>query len=162
MDIYPKIKNLLWRVCRGYSPYSVKLRERGVDVERGCGLCRREETIDHVLRDYSKAREVWRQSGLGVALYGDTFNNILLQILKSLETDKVQLFCCIVWALWSARNALLWERKEQTTQQVLGNAVCMIRDWRDCSVSNSSYAASIPSQRVASLPTWGSSDIAGW
>lgn len=61
----PKVRNLIWRVCRDCLPMRKKLQERGVDCPSSCPVCDNsvEQTI-HLLFGFQFNKEVWDVAGL--------------------------------------------------------------------------------------------------
>ncbi|XP_045802907.1 uncharacterized protein LOC123896579 [Trifolium pratense] len=43
LQIQPKVKNLIWRICRRCVPTRVRLRDKGVDYLQTCALCNNDE-----------------------------------------------------------------------------------------------------------------------
>jgi hypothetical protein len=65
LKVPPKIKNFLWRVCRGCFPTRAHLNSRGVSCPLDCVHCNHnyEDNI-HILIECPKAVQVWRNANL--------------------------------------------------------------------------------------------------
>ena len=65
LKVPPKIKNFLWRVCRGCFPTRARLNSRGVSCPLDCVHCNSnyEDSI-HVPIECPKVVQVWRNANL--------------------------------------------------------------------------------------------------
>ena len=66
LKVPPKVKNLLWRICRGCLPTRARLLDKGVNCPSTCVMCDENnyEDATHVLFDCTKARSVWQNCSL--------------------------------------------------------------------------------------------------
>jgi hypothetical protein len=105
IKVPPKVKNLIWRVCRNCLPTRARLLDKGVHCPSLCALCDEiyEDTI-HILFDYHKARNVCRESCLlskvDLAMQNNnTAAEIIFALLQDLPQDQAHIFCMILWSL---------------------------------------------------------------
>jgi hypothetical protein len=61
----PKVKHLLWRICRDCLPTRIQLRYHHVECPAFCELCRgANEDVWHVLFDCEESKNCWSVAGL--------------------------------------------------------------------------------------------------
>lgn len=61
LEVPLKVENFIWRMCRGCFPMRARLSRRGVSCPIDYVLCGSNyEDIIHVLLEYPKANQVWR------------------------------------------------------------------------------------------------------
>lgn len=65
LKVPPKVKNLLWRMCRGCLPTRVRLLDKGVVCPTNCASCdSNHEDLLHVFFACPFALQVWNRTGL--------------------------------------------------------------------------------------------------
>lgn len=65
LDVPPKVKILMWRVCRNNVPIRILLRGKGVQVPISCAMCVREvENVCHLFFECSFIKECWQFLGV--------------------------------------------------------------------------------------------------
>lgn len=114
-----KIRHFVWKALIGASVVSDQLRSRGILVDRtwkmwGLGY----ESIFHALFMCSSALYTWKTTGLPlpqrVLSQKSVFLNIhhLLSCIKSKDfpTYLKRSILWILWNIWKARNALVFEK----------------------------------------------------
>jgi len=116
LKVPPKIKNFLWRVCRGCFPTWAHLSSRGVSFPLDYVQCSNnyEDSI-HILIECPKVVQVWREANLW-----DTIDKLLQQdyeihalifnFLQNFSTRHCALMATIMWSLWKSRNMKLWQQ----------------------------------------------------
>ncbi|MBA0590613.1 hypothetical protein Gorai_019311, partial [Gossypium raimondii] len=86
-----------------------------------CPRCRDGvETLAHGFRSYSVASEVWGLVGLSVVLSNVNQGWIewLTWVFNICSTSQFRIFCCTVWALWTARNKRVHEHMIQSCREI--------------------------------------------
>ena len=128
LKVSPKVKNLIWRICRGCLPTRARLLDKGVNCTSLCGLCDEsyEDTI-HVLFDCPRARNVWQHSLLWSKVYlvmqnNNTVADIIFALLRELTQDQSQMFATLLWSIWKSRNLRVWQNTTETTQAIAERA----------------------------------------
>jgi hypothetical protein len=59
LKVPPKVKNLLWRICRECLPTRARLLDKGVNCTSLCVMCEESyEDVSHVLFDCPRARKI--------------------------------------------------------------------------------------------------------
>ena len=136
LKVPPKIKNFLWRVCRGCFPTRARLSSRGVSCPLDCVQCSNNyEDIIHILIECPKAVQVWRDANLW-----DTINRVLQQdynihahiftFLQNFSSGQCELMATIMWSLWQSRKMKLWQQQNETNAQVFQRANHLLEEWR--------------------------------
>jgi hypothetical protein len=119
--IPPKVKNLLWRICRNILPTRLKLNSRGVQCPTSCAVCNTEdEDIMHVFFMCQKSVQCWQRTGLWDRLntcldVNKSVADNLFSILQRLDNEQQELFSVILWSLWKGRNNQIWDNVTNTS-----------------------------------------------
>lgn len=131
----PKVKNLVWRVCRGCLPTRARLLSRGIQCPTHCVICNEgEEDSTHILFTCPKASQVWQE----VQLWGfvqqaasecASVDSIVFQLLQKVPASQCSLLAMILWSLWKRRNLKLWQHHDESTGQVILRAKHMLEEW---------------------------------
>lgn len=131
-----KVKNLVWRVCRGCIPTRARLLDKGVNCSSLCVMCEESyEDASHVLFDCPRARKVWQDSLLlskvnSVMWCNNTAAEFIFALLQELSHDQAELFASVLWSLWKSRNLRLWQNVRETSQAILECAKQILANWR--------------------------------
>jgi hypothetical protein len=102
----PKVKNLLWRICRCCVMTRVRLRTKVVDCPLVCPLWNAEEDDSkHVFFNCPNSQNVWSMSIFSqevssAANSGNDFKTVIFHILQHLSKNYAALFGCILWSIW--------------------------------------------------------------
>lgn len=65
LKVPPKVKNLLWRMCRGCLPTRVRLQDKGVSCPTNCASCDSDyEDLNHLLFECPFSIQVWNAAGV--------------------------------------------------------------------------------------------------
>lgn len=140
LKVPPKVKNLLWRMCRGCLPTRVRLQDKGVSCSTNCASCDSDyEDLNHLLFECPFSIQVWNAAGVWndvqqAAIYTDTAANCIFHILQNLPKDIQQRIAAICWSLWKHRNLKIWENAIESSAQVVDRARQLIDDWKDANL----------------------------
>lgn len=127
----PKIRHFLWKALAGALAVSSRLQIRGIQVDTTCSSCRHEpETICHVLFHCSTAREIWERSSIPLPPSGLSHNSVFLNIhylLLCINNNQIAQdlrlsIPWILWSIWKARNAWVFEKTRLDPLSILVNA----------------------------------------
>ena len=106
LQIPNKVKNLLWRACRGAMPTKEALVRLTIIEDPLCNCCHAtHETPLHALWLCKELETVWERTAHCQARQDANFLNfkeLLSWILR--ESSKVELFAMIAWGIWNQRN----------------------------------------------------------
>jgi len=135
----PKIKNLIWRICRGCLPTRVRLQDKGVHCPLNCVSCEAgSEDLHHVFFNCPFAVQVWQRSGLWQVIqqalqHTVTAAEFMFQLLHNLPSDSKQRFVANIWSLLKHGNLKLWDDALETDAQVVDRAIRMLEDSKQLS-----------------------------
>ncbi|KAK2404541.1 hypothetical protein QL285_053869 [Trifolium repens] len=125
-----RVRNFLWRLAKNILPTRANLSRKGVQVENLCPQCNNApETIDHLFLHCQLAQLTWFASQIGVhAPQNLPLNSWLLQGLNCEDTMGAQLFCILLWKMWSARNNLIFNQQVVNPIVVAQEAMSFVQE----------------------------------
>jgi len=131
LKVPPKVKNLLWRICRGCLLTQARLLDKGVNFSSMCEESY--EDTSHVMYDCPRARKVWQDCLLiskvnSVMLRNNTTAEIIFVLLQERSCVQTELFATVLWSLWKSRNLRLWQNVTETSQTILDR----VRQLEEC------------------------------
>jgi ribonuclease HI len=136
LKVPPKVKNLVWRVCRSCLPTQARLLSRGVQCPAHCVLCNEgEEDSTHILFTCPYASQVWQKTHLwgfvqhAVAVCGSV-DDIVFHLLQTISASQCSLLAMLLWSLWKRRNLKLWQHHDESAVQVVARAKHMLEEWK--------------------------------
>jgi ribonuclease HI len=136
LKVPPKIKNLVWRICRKCLPTRVRLRDKGVSCDDVCSLCNtNEEDSLHLLFRCQSSMNVWdRWSAFptvsNIFTQNQDVSSIIFMCLQLLTSDEAALFCYVIWSIWKQRNNKIWNGVTDPQAFVFDRAKSMLEDWK--------------------------------
>jgi len=136
LKVPPKVKNLLWRMCRGCLPTRVCLLDKGVVCPTNCASCDfTHEDLLHVFFDCPFAIQVWNRTGLWGSVHHALSHtasapDAIFSLLENLSTELSQRLSTVLWSLWKHRNIRVWENVTETSVVVVERARNMVTDWQ--------------------------------
>ncbi|KAM6560015.1 hypothetical protein CsatA_029254 [Cannabis sativa] len=136
-----RVSNLLSRGCL---PTKLQLRTKHVDVSSLCPFCLQyEESTLYILVTCEVVRSCWNRVGIGtnVAMNIDFFD-WYVHSLETMDVDHQCTFTMVCWAIWDAKNNLVWNGKLFKEDDVVANAKRFLDQWR--SAKSSEYESSWP------------------
>ncbi|KAG8379989.1 hypothetical protein BUALT_Bualt07G0147000 [Buddleja alternifolia] len=114
-----------------------------------------EESDSHILLHCDLARQIWSLSNIPWIIIADWSDSAHDWIRKVTEEER-KLFLILCWAIWSARNKMLWEKIQPNPLSI----VLGVRSYLDAfSKINLSSCLSSPGKSVPSRWTRPTSDI---
>ncbi|XP_074293640.1 uncharacterized protein LOC141620746 [Silene latifolia] len=135
LELPPKIKNFIWRVCKGALPCGINVQKCVVEADPTCQRCLRDiESEVHALVGCPFAQEVWEVASMDDELFeaggGGRMVNTVDFILKRLQHDEVCRFMVVLWACWNGRNKAYHSDEQVEPQVVLEKAMSFWHSWR--------------------------------
>lgn len=110
LKVPPKVKNLIWCMCRGCLPTRVRLLDKGVVCPTNCSSCdSTHEDLLHVFFDCSFALHVWNRIGLWSSLqhaltHTTSAKDAIFSLLETLSAELSQRLSNVMWSLWKHCN----------------------------------------------------------
>jgi ribonuclease HI len=155
----PKIKHLLWRICRGCLPSRTRLKERYVPCPSDCPLCSIGEEDDwHVFFGCSEIQQVWNEAGLRDIIEPRLriFNNVKSVIFDICSTEPINVagtVAMIMWCIWNNRNSCVWNGIKDTAKEIASRAAHMLGEWMAVNIlqqhNNHPAVVTMPMQHAA-------------
>ncbi|XP_060972262.1 uncharacterized protein LOC115717738 [Cannabis sativa] len=140
-----KVSNLLWRACTQCLPTSVQLKTKRVDVNLLCPICmEEEESVLHYLVTCRVVKLCWNRVGIGTVVTPRSgFLDWCWGVFQHATSDQLCLMATICWAVWGARNDLVWNGKAVHPDNVVEFAKKYLDKWKNArqSDSDTSYSA---------------------
>jgi len=115
LKVPSKVKNLIWRICRGCLTTRARLLDKGVNCTSLCAMCDESyEDTSHVFFDCPRARNVWQHSLLSskvvsVMQNSNTAAEIIFTLLHELPSGQAEQFATLLWSVWKTCNLRVWE-----------------------------------------------------
>jgi len=133
----PKVKNLVWRICRDCFPTRVKLRSSGVNCPSECVRCEDpHEDSYHILFHCPTTVDIWQTTNIWhlISLSLNQFDNapdIIFNLLQRLSTAQTETVVTIMWSIWKARKLKLWQQVSDSTMTILEREKHLLEGWRN-------------------------------
>ncbi|KAF4356308.1 hypothetical protein F8388_000755 [Cannabis sativa] len=124
LKVSPKAKDLMWRAVSNCLATRVNLCIKKVLTDSACPLCGiYAETEIHLFVTCQFASSCWEEAAVADASRN---NNSFLQWMSfnahSKDNDKLSRIVMLCWALWSARNDLIWKDRVRNVSDVVAFA----------------------------------------
>jgi len=138
LEIMPKIKIFLWQLCHNALPVRGTLLQRGINIDPSCPLCLSNiESIEHLFKDCLVASQVWEAtlthrwipSNISPSRY-DSLHHCLGYIRLGPGPLLRQRFSFLLWSLWKARNATVFNNDFFNLLHCLIQAKKASAEWR--------------------------------
>lgn len=103
LEVPPKVKNFIWRVCRNCLPTRMRLKDKGVNCTSICNFCEGNfENSCHLFFTCYKSIQVWQKEGLWFAIdacidHGENFAEIFFAVCDRLSTAQVINFVMVLY-----------------------------------------------------------------
>ncbi|CAJ2660552.1 unnamed protein product [Trifolium pratense] len=136
IKVPPRVKNLLWRICRRCIPTRVNLRSRGVNCIDTCPLCNEhEEDSYHIFFDCPSSRNVWSMCTFYPIIVAAMQNGydaaeLIFHLLQQINEEDASLLACVIWSIWKQRNNIIWNNVTDAQNFVFSRANITLHDWR--------------------------------
>ena len=128
------MRTFIWRACLNCLPTRDNLNHRRMGVDLTCVMCKKEpETTSHVLWTCPFARNVWalvrgriQKSSNGV----DEFLLQFRQMQSKVSKQELKLWATTVWAIWNARNKVIFEQFQTHPKIILEGATGLLEEYQ--------------------------------
>ncbi|KAM6600456.1 hypothetical protein CsatA_020065 [Cannabis sativa] len=110
----------------------VELNSKHVYVNNLCSFCNTaEESIMHVLVSCNFAKSCWVRSSLNIISFSQHyFYSWFQDLMSSNSGEQLEEALMVAWAIWNARNNLLWNQKSTTAAEVILSARTHLYQWQ--------------------------------
>uniref|UniRef100_A0A803P924 Reverse transcriptase domain-containing protein n=1 Tax=Cannabis sativa TaxID=3483 RepID=A0A803P924_CANSA len=131
LKVPPKAKDLVWRAVSNCLATKSNLCIKKVLTENLCPFCGIfAETECHLFVSCNFAWACWNYAGLAATSRDATSLRMWLsdtfQLVSGEATGRVVMLC---WAIWAARNDLIWKHQVRTMKDVVSFATTSLDQW---------------------------------
>lgn len=121
MDITLKVRLFLWNVMHGILPTCLNLISRSINVEPEFKHCEDPvESNEHGPKDCPGLADVWSNvSYYSCSNSAMVVEDWIAEIVATLEKRDRPRFACILWAIWFARNGLVFNNTTMSSDRIL-------------------------------------------
>jgi ribonuclease HI len=131
----PKVKHLLWRICRDCVPTRVRLRSRCVQCPIECPLClTHEEDECHLFFNCGAVRDAWNAMELSHIIQPrlHMFTNpkeLIFDICMQESDISASRTATLMWFIWQNRNNKVWNDSSSNAHQLGIQAATYWNQW---------------------------------
>ncbi|XP_030502725.2 uncharacterized protein LOC115717895 [Cannabis sativa] len=127
----PKAKDLVWRAASNCLATKVNLCIKKVLIENTCPMCGVfAETELHVLVTCTFAWACWEFAGLAAAnREASSLGHWLSDSFSRLQGELHSRVVMVCWAIWCARNDLIWQQRSRSVKDVVNFANSSLDQW---------------------------------
>lgn len=132
----PKLRVFLWSIIRRAIPLGENLQRRGMMANVNCLRCGEKETAMHAFFLCPFAKAVWQQVPLlreiDIAVTDD-FESAVVKFCRAIclppSGISTPILSWICWAIWIARNRLIFEDKRSNPSDVVLKGLTLAQEW---------------------------------
>ena len=156
LKIPPKVKHLVWRMCRGCLTTGVRLQDKGVSCPTNCASCNDNyDDLNHLLFECPLAIQVWNSAGIwqdvqSAAMNSDSAVNTIFYLLQNSPMNIQQRFAAICWSLWKHRNLKIWVNITENSSEVVDRARHLLDDWHEANLPRTDVSVQAGIQQMHS------------
>jgi len=155
LKVPPRVKNLIWRICRNYLLTRKRLRDKGVNCTTACAFCSLEEEDSmHLLFKCAGSINIWSMWNAYYSVnhildgYQD-IKEVIFKTLQVLQQEDASLFGCIIWSIWKQRNNKIWKEVTDAQGYVFYRAKSLLEYWKAArSIQGSTVGREHPASNV--------------
>ncbi|KAL5783938.1 hypothetical protein ACOSQ2_006330 [Xanthoceras sorbifolium] len=134
LNIPPKIKIFIWRVCLNAIPSLCNLCSRKIVVDPCCSRCGdAPESSAHALFWCSSVRPIWEST-----VFWDILNlqchiscfDLILWVFVRTKRAEFEEFCMILWGVWSERNAVCHSKSPRFSADLVSWSLSLLREFQ--------------------------------
>ncbi|KAM6580303.1 hypothetical protein CsatA_004077 [Cannabis sativa] len=127
-----EVLNFLWRAIAGSLPTCVNLVTKPVPISSQCPVCQATvETTTHALLTCDFARSCWAVFGWPATIdFSFSFGHWFELLQKTNDKDFICRVATLCWALWKARNKVVWNKRTSTVKEVMATSSITFDHWR--------------------------------
>lgn len=156
LNIPPKIKLFVWRLCHNRLATKTGLLARGIKTDPICFLCgEKEKSIPHLFTSCQWTRRVWFLSPLGKGPHlqpTESMGDWLRKSAKKESSWVMELLSVTLWSIWVSRNNLIFAGGQTDPMSTCRRANLMLEDYQ---MVNQAETRNPPSMQKWSPPPAG-------
>ncbi|KAL5808022.1 hypothetical protein ACOSQ3_028713 [Xanthoceras sorbifolium] len=155
LNIPPKIKIFIWRVCHNAIPSLCNLCSRKIVVDPCCSRCGdAPESSAHALFWCSSVRPIWESTVfwdvLNLQRYISCFDLILWVFVRA-KAAEFEEFCMILWGVWSERNAVFHSKSPRVSADLVSWSLSLLREFQG---TQKVFGSPPPAPRLFCSSSW--------
>ncbi|XP_019155316.1 PREDICTED: uncharacterized protein LOC109152193 [Ipomoea nil] len=134
MRVPPKVKCFFWNLCTLRLPTKDALLLKHVPCDPVCVLCgKANESTVHLFANCEFAHKSWRVlNGEWNMGYIESIHGWLDELWSgSLSIMMIEQVVMVAWAIWEARNSMVWHQKDTDPQSMVCYALSYAQNWRE-------------------------------
>lgn len=127
-----KVLNLVWRALAYCLPTLVQLNQKHVPVQTRCQVCAGGiETIYHALVGCHYAVQCWKTFDTDMYIGEESEFHIWFgRVISRRTNDQRAEIVTLCWAIWRARNELVWNKKTSMVNMVVATTAEYLTQWK--------------------------------
>lgn len=135
VKVPPKVRAFYWRLCKGCLAVRTKIRRWYPTTETTCPLClQMPKSFWHLFVDCAFAKSCWEESQLwqkidSLCYEVDGHSDLFLNLPRQLENCEMERAAIVVWAIWRARNEVVWNDRRSSPCQAMFSATIFLAEW---------------------------------
>ncbi|KAL5781686.1 hypothetical protein ACOSP7_006715 [Xanthoceras sorbifolium] len=155
LNIPPKIKIFIWRVCHNAIPSLCNLCSRKIVVDPCCSRCGdAPESSAHALFWCSSVRPIWESTVfwdvLDLQRHISCFDLILWVFVRAKRAEFEE-FCMILWRVWSERNAVFHSKSPRVSADLVSWSLSLLREFQG---TQKAFGSPPPAPRKLCSSSW--------
>lgn len=150
----PKMKLMMWSIAQDALPLGELLQRRGMQSAALCTRCQAVESSMHTFFHCPFAQEVWSKIPLNHVVHLATDSDFKKTVVAFRKATclppsgvSASILPWVCWALWTARNTLIFEKRSFTSTEVATKAIRLARKWIEAQPQKSTTKTSLPTTR---------------
>ncbi|XP_048615698.1 uncharacterized protein LOC125588410 [Brassica napus] len=131
-----KIQIFLWKVLQNAIPTGENLQKRRVLTNTTCVRCGVQETTLHLFFHCEFTKQVWNFAPWSSRFDADEATSFGSELQPSCHRINlppsgisINLFPCIIWAIWTSRNLLIFQNRSLNPISTISKAIVASREW---------------------------------
>ncbi|XP_058749172.1 uncharacterized protein LOC131622119 [Vicia villosa] len=132
----PRVKHLIWRICRDCLPTRRRLIQYHVPCPATCPFCHYQvEDSWHVFFGCSVTNQCWHTTGLSniiaprIINYHDDVFSLIMDICRREDSMLAGRFAVMIDILWRNRNNMIWNNESEDCSKLGLHAFCSWQEW---------------------------------
>ncbi|XP_019159671.1 PREDICTED: uncharacterized protein LOC109156272 [Ipomoea nil] len=133
LKIPPKVKCFFWNLCTMCLPTKDALVIKRVQCDPICVMCgRANESSIHLFANCDFAHACWNHlNAEWIMCYADSVAIWIEEMWTVLPVKMLEQVVMVTWAIWEARNALVWQQKNSNSRAIVQAALIYARNWKE-------------------------------
>ncbi|KAA3477623.1 reverse transcriptase [Gossypium australe] len=129
LNLPTKIKITTWKISWNYLPTRINMQYKKLSNNVICPRCGQgAETMNHLFRECPVSRSVLEELLFSEFLKDEyiEFSQWLTWVFEMTTLPQCEMFCCVLWVIWGARNKLVHEKVSRSGKEIARFINCYI------------------------------------